>query len=97
MVVLYYRLSRYEYSKKNSDYHAYLLRIWSETQKGSRRTWRFVLLDAQTGKRYGFQSLNALLDFLTALTQTTDKGDKDIKSLTTELPTQDDSSSEKGE
>jgi len=82
---------------KIDDYHAFLLRIWSETGQGATQVWRFVLLDTQSGKRYGFQSLNALLDFLTALTQTTDKGDKDIESLTTELPTQDDPTSEKGE
>jgi hypothetical protein len=51
------------------EYHAYLLRIWSEPDKGSGIVWRFVLLDTQTQKQHGFQSLEALVDFLTVLIQ----------------------------
>jgi len=50
-------------------YYAYLLRMWSEPDKESGTVWRFVLLDSQTEKQYGFQSLEALVDFLTSLIQ----------------------------
>ena len=51
------------------NYHAYLLRMWSEPDKKSGVAWRFVLLDSQTEKQHGFHSLEALVDFLTVLTQ----------------------------
>ncbi len=43
-------------------YQAYLLRCWEEfddTMDGS--TWRFSLIDPQTGKRQGFANLTALV------------------------------------
>ncbi len=54
---------------KFENYHAYLLRMWSEPDKESGPVWRFVLLDSQTEKQYGFRSLKALVNFLTLLTQ----------------------------
>jgi hypothetical protein len=43
--------------------------MWSEPNKESGAVWRFVLLDSQTEKQHGFQSLEALVDFLSLLTQ----------------------------
>lgn len=54
---------------KMDSYHAYLLRMWSEPDKESGAVWRFVLLDSQTEKQHGFQSLETLVDFLGTLTQ----------------------------
>jgi len=61
---------------KTDGYHAYLLRMWSEPDQGSGVVWRFVLLDSQTEKQHGFQSLEALVDFLSILTQVRDTGTK---------------------
>ena len=52
-----------------ASYHAYLLRVWSESDQERRPTWRFVLVDSQTGKQHGFHSLDALVDYLRLLTE----------------------------
>lgn len=43
------------------DYFSYLLRFW---RTGPDRPWRASLEDPRTGERWGFGSLEALLDFL---------------------------------
>ena len=50
------------------NYHAYLLRFWSEPGRETRPVWRFVLLDTQTRRLHAFQSLEALCVFLAGLT-----------------------------
>lgn len=44
-------------------YQAFLLRIWCVEARG-RRSWRATLQCVDTGKRWGFDELDALLDFL---------------------------------
>jgi hypothetical protein len=67
------------HSPDKGVYHAYLLRIWSEPSQGSGPpVWRFVLMDSQTRKQHGFQSLEALFDFLAALTQAENKSGKNL-------------------
>lgn len=50
------------------SYQSYVLRLWSDEQDG-RPVWRFTLLEAQTGRRLGFDSLSALVEHLDQLTQ----------------------------
>lgn len=45
-------------------YQAYVLRFWSEQTQAEGITWRFMLLDTQTGERMGFSSLHALFNYL---------------------------------
>ncbi|HDN80610.1 MAG TPA: hypothetical protein ENG33_09120 [Chloroflexi bacterium] len=47
-------------------YQAYLLRLWEErpASPGRPGIWRFSLEDPRTGQRYGFTTLEALMDFL---------------------------------
>jgi hypothetical protein len=56
--------------KSASNYHTYLLKIWSESGQGvfSKSDWRFSLEDVQAGTRRGFRDLDALLVFLIDLT-----------------------------
>ena len=44
-----------------TDYHAYLLRLWRESPGGP---WRALLQDAATGERHGFAGLIAVVRFL---------------------------------
>lgn len=50
--------------------------MWLEAQEGFGKTWRFVLIDPQTGKPHGFQSLGALFDYLAILTEVKKDDDK---------------------
>ena len=50
-------------------YYAYLLRIWRE---GVPYHWRALLEDPSSGERLGFDSVQALIDFLVAQTQEVD-------------------------
>lgn len=49
-------------------YHSYMLRFWPEQQENGPITWRYILVDPQTGKRFAFLSLESLNAFLSALT-----------------------------
>ncbi len=46
-----------------TEYHAYLLRLWRESAGGS---WRAMLQDVVTGERHGFPGLVALWSFIRA-------------------------------
>ncbi len=51
----------------NSQYQAYLLRIWRDDQRSKDDSpWRFSLEDPHTGARRGFQDLELLMTFLRA-------------------------------
>jgi hypothetical protein len=51
----------------NSEYQAYLLRIWRDHNPSKADSpWRFSLEDPHTGARRGFQSLELLMIFLRA-------------------------------
>jgi hypothetical protein len=43
-----------------TDYHAYLLRIWRETEND----WRFSLQATNTEERVGFTNLQSALNFI---------------------------------
>ncbi|MGB8644914.1 MAG: hypothetical protein WCF84_06735 [Anaerolineae bacterium] len=46
-------------------YHSYLLRFWEERSEQAPLTvWRFSLEDPLTDQRYGFPSLNALVEWV---------------------------------
>ncbi len=46
-------------------YHSYLLRFWEERSEELASTvWRFSLEDPVTSQRYGFATLNALVDWI---------------------------------
>ncbi len=47
------------------SYHSYLLRFWEERSEQP-AVWRFSLEDPQTTRRYGFASLDALVEWLRA-------------------------------
>jgi hypothetical protein len=48
-------------------YHTYILRFWQEQDETQEEgKWRFTLLDPTQGHRYGFSSLDDLMDFLKA-------------------------------
>lgn len=48
-------------------YHSYLLRFWEERgEEPPAAVWRFSLEDPLTDQRYGFASLEALLDWIKA-------------------------------
>ncbi|MCP4359925.1 MAG: hypothetical protein GY796_18105 [Chloroflexi bacterium] len=49
-------------------YYTYMLRFWSENAANGRTTWRYSLLDPQSGERLGFHSLAALVEYLAAVT-----------------------------
>jgi hypothetical protein len=50
---------------KPPNYHSYLLRFWEEHSDELPLTvWRFSLEDPLTDQRYGFASLEALVDWL---------------------------------
>lgn len=49
-------------------YHSYMLRFWPEQQENGPTIWRYTLIDPQSGKRYGFLSLDSLVAYLSALT-----------------------------
>lgn len=56
--------------KKQTDYHAYLLRCWQEGDASKDyRTWRFSLEGVQNNQRHGFADLQALLAFLQQIIQ----------------------------
>ncbi len=46
-----------------TEYHAYLLRLWRESPGGA---WRAMLQDVATGRRHGFAGLVTLWTFLRA-------------------------------
>ena len=46
-----------------SQYRSYLLRLWLEDAP-SKTPWRIVLINPQTGKRWGFVDFGHLVDFL---------------------------------
>ncbi len=50
-------------------YHAYMLRFWPEYPPSGQTQWRFTLVDPGSGKRQGFASLEALVEFLSQLTR----------------------------
>jgi hypothetical protein len=50
-------------SEKKRGYTSYLLRLWPVEDKG-RLVWRASLESPQSGKRWGFASLDALFAFL---------------------------------
>jgi hypothetical protein len=47
-----------------THYHAYLLRLWQETEQSP---WRLSLQTAATGEQHCFADLNELLNFLSEL------------------------------
>jgi hypothetical protein len=49
-------------------YHAYVLRLWSDDQVDGHTTVRVALLDPRSGRRIGFGSLSALVDYLEGVT-----------------------------
>ena len=53
---------------KPLPYHSYMLRFWPEQQEDGQMIWRYTLIDPQSGKRYGFLSLDSLVAYLSALT-----------------------------
>lgn len=56
-------------SNPNGAYHAYLLKIWLETDgEMSKSAWRFSLEDAHSGTRRGFTDLDSLWVYLQNLT-----------------------------
>ena len=56
--------------KKQTPYHAYLLRCWRESDASSDSpTWRFSLEGVQDSQRHGFADLPTLLAFLQQITQ----------------------------
>ncbi len=51
--------------RKPPGYHSYLLRFWEErSDELPVAVWRFSLEDPLTDQRYGFASLEALMDFV---------------------------------
>lgn len=46
-----------------SKYQSYLLRLWIEDRR-SESPWRIVLINAQTGDRWGFADFERFVDFL---------------------------------
>lgn len=50
-------------------YFSYLLRFWPECPPDETPQWRFALVDPKTGKQLGFATLEALMDYLSGLTQ----------------------------
>lgn len=58
--------SRQAWQIPQTDYHAYLLRLWRENPSGS---WRALVQDAATGERHGFAGLASLMRFLWAQTE----------------------------
>jgi len=48
--------------EKQSDYYAYLLRLWRE--EGPEENWRASLENARTGERIGFASLADVFGYL---------------------------------
>lgn len=50
----------------DSDYHAFLLRLWRE---GARKPWRAELVSPHTGAKHHFTDQGQLLAFLAELTQ----------------------------
>jgi hypothetical protein len=56
--------------EKRAPYLAFLLKLWPVVSKSkSRFLWRASLENPYTGERHGFQDLDALLDFVKALTR----------------------------
>ena len=56
--------------KKQTPYHAFLLRCWQENDAGSdTRIWRFSLEGVHESQRHGFADLQALLAFLQQITE----------------------------
>lgn len=51
------------HDKKKGCYISYLLRLW-ETEDEGHWVWRASLEAPASGKRYGFASLDELMDFL---------------------------------
>jgi hypothetical protein len=50
-----------------TGYQVFLLRIWRESGGKGEPVWCFVLVDSQTGKQYGFRSLDDACDYLKLL------------------------------
>ncbi len=50
-------------------YYSYMLRFWPEPQPSGEAQWRFTLVDPSTSKRQAFASLEAMMEFLSQLTQ----------------------------
>jgi len=48
---------------RSPRYQAFVLRIWEERTPAASQ-WRFSLEELQSGKRYGFADLSALVYFL---------------------------------
>lgn len=70
-----------------SDYHAYLLRLWRESPGGPWRAW---LQDAATGERHGFVSLSAVMRFLWAQTEAHSPPESESITASAHDPGQDD-------
>lgn len=52
-----------------TPYYSYMLRFWPESQISGETQWRFTLIDPSTGQKRGFASLEALLGYLSQVTQ----------------------------
>lgn len=50
------------------SYHAYLLRLWSEEKEGGEE-WHSQVDHIQSGRRYSFDTLDNLLEFLRQQTE----------------------------
>jgi len=59
----------------SGEYRAFVLRLWREPHAGQR--YRCSLEDSGTGQRRGFDSVDALLAFLAALTSVVEREDAD--------------------
>ena len=52
---------------KPPGYHSYLLRFWEErSEQLPQAVWRFSLEDPVTDQRYGFATIQALMDWIEA-------------------------------
>lgn len=52
----------------DAGYHSYLLRLWRSAD-GERPVWRASLEHPLTGERWGFPSMEGLMDFLHRICQ----------------------------
>lgn len=50
------------------SYRAFVLRTWQESSQGAAGIWRYSLEDPHSGERYGFATIDALVEFLQSQT-----------------------------
>ncbi len=59
---------------QEKPYVSYLLRLWL-VQNQTQQVWRCSLENVQTGKRYGFASIEAMYQFLAEAVRNGSEGD----------------------